>query len=254
MDIALTLRKVEEQVADLESQILLCVIASTSVVVLIQDLTVRRCQEKAKVHLSRGQKNLALSQLKSKKTLEEVLQKRVGVDDQLRSILRSIDQAKSDVEIMSAYETATSTLHNVLAHPSLDRDHIDKVTDSLSDAMADQAEIDDAIRSVDVVGSKASEIDEDELERELEGLINDEKESKGETKPELEGKVENPVTEPSGVSSGQHAVTADTDKERQDAADEWQKRYEDALQRRKEEAARAEDERLKPEDRRIAAE
>lgn len=58
-----------------------------------------RCQDKAKAHLSKSQRSLAMSWLRSKKALEDLLDKRLGVADQLRGVLRSIDQARGDVEV-----------------------------------------------------------------------------------------------------------------------------------------------------------
>lgn len=42
-----------------------------------------------------------MSQLRTKKALEEVLDKRAGVVEQLRGVLRGIDQASSDAEVQS---------------------------------------------------------------------------------------------------------------------------------------------------------
>jgi hypothetical protein len=43
-----------------------------------------------------------MSQLRTKTALEEVLDKRAGVVEQLRSVLRGIDQASSDAEVRSS--------------------------------------------------------------------------------------------------------------------------------------------------------
>ncbi len=48
--------------------------------------------DKAKAHLSQSQRFTAMSWLRSKKALEDLLDKRLGVADQLRGVLRSIDQ------------------------------------------------------------------------------------------------------------------------------------------------------------------
>lgn len=58
-----------------------------------------RCQVKARSYLSSGQRNVAMSQLRTKKALEEVLEKRSGVVEQLRGVIRGIDQASSDAEV-----------------------------------------------------------------------------------------------------------------------------------------------------------
>jgi len=87
-------------------------------------------------------------------------------------------------QIIKAYETSTSTLRAVLADPALQRDRVDATMDALADALADQQEIDEAIQSggqLAVAGSHAgAEVDEDELEKELQGLVDDKKREEGE--------------------------------------------------------------------------
>ena len=148
--------------------------------------------------------------------MESVLEKRVGAAEQLRTVLRGIDNAQGDVEvslhsetdpnrvgrglimagtlqIIKAYETSTATLRTVLADPALQRDKVDATMEALSDALADQEEIDQAIQSGGlsaVAGtSMGGDVDEDELERELQGLVEDkQKEDESERVAEKERK------------------------------------------------------------------
>jgi charged multivesicular body protein 7 len=62
-------------------------------------LSFYRAQTKAAHHLNLKQKNVALSYLRSKKQLESVLDKQVGAAEQLRSVLRGIENAHGDVEV-----------------------------------------------------------------------------------------------------------------------------------------------------------
>jgi hypothetical protein len=62
-------------------------------------LTFGSCQTKAKRHLGLSQKSIAMSYLRSKKQLEDVLDKRVGAAEQLRTVLHGIEQAKGNVEV-----------------------------------------------------------------------------------------------------------------------------------------------------------
>lgn len=57
------------------------------------------CNFKAKQYLSRGQKTLALEQLRTKRLAEEGLTRSLGVMSQLRTVVQNIDQAKSDIEV-----------------------------------------------------------------------------------------------------------------------------------------------------------
>ena len=75
---------------------------------------------------------------------------------------------------MKAYESSTATLRALLAHPSLQRDAVERTFDALADANADARELDDAVRSgIDLavgVGASAVE-DEDEINAELAALV-----------------------------------------------------------------------------------
>lgn len=73
---------------------------------------------------------------------------------------------------MRSYESSTATLRAILAHPSLQRESIDATMDALAEANADAREVDDAVRIAgDVAIGVADMADEDELEKELNGLI-----------------------------------------------------------------------------------
>jgi charged multivesicular body protein 7 len=70
------------------------------------------------------------------------------------------------------YESSTATLRALLAHPSLQRDAVERTFDALADANADAQELDEAVRSgmdaaVGVVGSLD---DEDDIKAELAAL------------------------------------------------------------------------------------
>ena len=73
---------------------------------------------------------------------------------------------------MKAYESSTVTLRALLAHPSLQRDAVERTFNALADANADAQELDEAVRSgMDVaVGVVVSPDDEDEIEAELAAL------------------------------------------------------------------------------------
>lgn len=74
---------------------------------------------------------------------------------------------------MKSYESSTTTLRTLLAHPSLQRDTIDQTLDALAAANADAKHVDDAIRmGGDIAMAEAGiEIDDAELEAELAKLV-----------------------------------------------------------------------------------
>ena len=225
------------------------------------EILTSRCQQKAKHHLSLSQKSIALSHLKSKKQLEDLLLKRIGATQQLEAVLRSIDQAKGDIEIMAAYTTSTSTLKTILANPALDLDHVEKTTEELAEVMANQEEVDSAIRvGGQVAVGTSGEVDDDELKRELEAMVNDEKEAQAaamasrvvEKEKEARRVAEKEkIVQKAAEKPAPTAATKEPAREsRETGADAeaervWRERYEEAQQRTKEEKERAEVERMR---------
>jgi charged multivesicular body protein 7 len=250
-----------------------------------------RCQAKAKAHLSNGQKALAMTYLRSKKQLEDVLLKRVGAAEQLRGVIRSIDQAKGDVEvsihdppttttqadttsqILSAYSSATSTLSTILANPLLSPDHIASTTDALADVLADQHEIDEAVRLGGEVAVRAGgvevDLDDEALAAELEGLVEEEKRGQRDKEErervdakerEGRGKVVQPETKVPDVVQAVQPDSVRPEVTRQQVQvqprheQSWEEVHEDAQAREREERERAEIERMKRDERRQVAE
>lgn len=93
---------------------------------------------------------------------------------------------------MAAYRTSTSTLRTLLSHPSLSLEHIEATTDELAEVMANQQEVDEAVRIGGEIatGSSAVVVDEGELADELEELVREEKEKLAREQKEKEEKKE----------------------------------------------------------------
>lgn len=73
---------------------------------------------------------------------------------------------------MKSYDSSATTLRTILAHPSLQRDNIDKTMDALAEANIDAREVDDAVRlSGDVALGTDGIVDDDELEAEWKALV-----------------------------------------------------------------------------------
>ena len=73
---------------------------------------------------------------------------------------------------MKSYDLSAITLRTILAHPSLQRDSIDKTMDALAEANLDAREVDDAVRmSGDVALGMDNIVDDDELEAEWKALV-----------------------------------------------------------------------------------
>jgi len=73
---------------------------------------------------------------------------------------------------MKSYDSSAITLRAILAHPSLQRDSIDKTMDALAEANLDAREVDDAVRmSGDIALGTDGIVDDDELEVEWKVLV-----------------------------------------------------------------------------------
>lgn len=158
------------------------------------------CSRKASAALQQKRKPVALSYLRSRKQLEEQLNKRLGSLSTLESTFLTVEAAAGDIEacthfvcldiqvskntprqqIMKSYESSTATLRAILAHPSLERSSIDKTMEALAEANADAKEMDDAVRLGGDLALGVEEIaDEAELEEEWKAML---KEMKAESR------------------------------------------------------------------------
>jgi charged multivesicular body protein 7 len=129
---------------------------------------------------------MAMSYLRSRKQLEDLLSKRLRSLETVQATLVQVESAAGDIEvrydlssvtlhtehfqIMKAYETSTMTLKNLLAHLTLNRVNIDETMEAMAEAAADHAEIDEAIKfgGKGVATASGDTIDEEDLQKELE--------------------------------------------------------------------------------------
>ena len=181
---------------------------------------------------------------------------------------------------MEVYETSNTTLRSILSNPTLGREHVTRTTDDLADTIADQQEIEDAIRTGGAIASApaAGEIDEDDLTAELDAMVKDETERKELERMEGEkaqaaaaAKQNTPAAQvPAetlaleeelqrkakilGMTAEKASTSGEVEQIGVDEQREWEQRYGDAQQRQRGERQRAEDERRRREAGRVAAE
>ncbi|KAI0064539.1 hypothetical protein BV25DRAFT_1881811 [Artomyces pyxidatus] len=134
---------------------------------------IESCTEKASAALRQKHKDLALSYVRSRKQLQDLLRQRLGSLENLQSTLMSVEAAANDIQIMSTYKSSTTTLRTLLAHPSLQRETVEQTLDALASASADAREVDDAIRVGGelAIADAGLEMGDDELEAELAALV-----------------------------------------------------------------------------------
>jgi charged multivesicular body protein 7 len=89
---------------------------------------------------------------------------------------------------MKSYESSTTTLRAILAHPSLQRYKIDETMDAMTSASADARDVGEAIG---MGGDVAFETDGLELGEELEALVKElEREREGDAEKDIRGRLE----------------------------------------------------------------
>ncbi|KAF8911959.1 hypothetical protein CPB84DRAFT_1760878 [Gymnopilus junonius] len=133
---------------------------------------IEECTRKASSALQQKRKPAALNYLRSRKHLEDLLHKRLASLGTLESAFITVEAAAGDVEIMKSYESSTATLRAILAHPSLERSHIDQTMEALAEANINAREVDDALRIGGNVALGVDEIvDDAELEEEWRQMV-----------------------------------------------------------------------------------
>jgi len=105
----------------------------------------------------------ALIFLKRKKRLEGILSKRLQAIDNLNQILETIDDARTDQEILEAYKYGTASIKSATAGMTVES--VQQVMNDVYDTLADQKEIDEAL----VANFETAEQDT-EMEAELKQL------------------------------------------------------------------------------------
>lgn len=129
--------------------------------------------EKARACVKKNQRRQAAYALRTRKHLEDVLQKRTHSLDMLSSILFRIQASETDTQILQSYKLGANTLASIMATKGTDGkevlslNEVEKTMDQIADAFADQQEVDDAISA----GAGTGEVSDDELMAELDALM-----------------------------------------------------------------------------------
>ncbi|KAG8806326.1 hypothetical protein FRC17_005079 [Serendipita sp. 399] len=142
------------------------------------EASIRSRTSQIKAALLASRKEIAKLQLSSRKALEALLNQRVQTLTTLSTALSSIDQAHSDAAILKAYETSSKVLKEILSKPELQRERVDEVMEKLREGMEGAEEVRRAVEEGgwEVVEAAGAGVDEDELQKELEEIVRQEKE------------------------------------------------------------------------------
>ncbi|SPO27494.1 uncharacterized protein UTRI_10611 [Ustilago trichophora] len=148
-----TLHRLDQQIHSLETQI---ISRNTQI----------------KTALRNNAKSQATSYLRSRKALEQVLEKRMAVRENMATVMMKIEQAQSDVDVMRAYRASSEVLKSVLGREELRLENVEKTMEGLQEALVGQREVDEVIRGESAVDG----VDEEELLQELKALEEEKRE------------------------------------------------------------------------------
>lgn len=124
---------------------------------------------------------LAKKYLLTKKTLDSIMEKHVQHIHQLETILLQVSSAKTEAQILQAYDIGSKTLDQVLKKENLNVERVDKTMEYVQEVLDKQKDIDLAMSQwQDDLGPAYNE---DELEQELQKLG-------AETRPEKVSAIE----------------------------------------------------------------
>ncbi|CAJ0748803.1 5813_t:CDS:2 [Entrophospora sp. SA101] len=184
--------KLKLEITELDCNIITIKETSRKLLEQIQDIETRIKELKtaASKYISLKQKALAMRDLRKKLLLDKILVKRINSLETVETILLKIQEAVSDAEIIEGYKAGADALQNTLAISGLSIDKVDETMDHLQEVLADQKEIDDAMKSgQDSILDAALNNDvDDELEKELEDLLAAEEERRA-----LKEEVKQPI-------------------------------------------------------------
>jgi hypothetical protein len=125
-------------------------------------------QEQIKTCLLEKKKQNAMYHLKQKKNLESIVQKRIASLETLEILLHKINSTHTDIEILDAYKAGSKTLSEILGRQELQIDNVEATMENLQDALQDQQDLENAMNF-------GIEVDDGDLEKELDGLVEAEK-------------------------------------------------------------------------------
>jgi charged multivesicular body protein 7 len=139
--------------------------------------------QSAKKYLQSKNETLAKASLRRKALASSTLDQRLKSVERLEEMLNKIDEAETNVALLSAMEQASRALKGINQKVG-GVEAVDKIMDGWQDAVDDANEVDEALRT----GARLdSAVDEEEVDEELEKMMEDEKRKEKE-KEELEVK------------------------------------------------------------------
>ncbi|KAL8944604.1 MAG: hypothetical protein Q9211_000529 [Gyalolechia sp. 1 TL-2023] len=128
---------------------------------------IRALKEKSQSAVEKKNRSSALAALRSKRSAESVLSRRVGTLAQLEEVYGRIEQASDQITMLQVMRGSTAVLRSLNAKIGGTQD-VEDVLDGLKEEMGKVEEIGTVINQA---GQESNAINEDEVDEELEALM-----------------------------------------------------------------------------------
>ncbi|XP_070539870.1 charged multivesicular body protein 7-like [Ptychodera flava] len=127
------------------------------------------------INLKKGLKTLAKNLLRQKRSIQRTMENKQIALENMETLLRRIQETETDKMIIDAYKAGSAALKQTLHINELTPDAIDDALGEVQDVMEDYQEVSDAMSHGNFSVDEIAGINKDELERELEELLAEEK-------------------------------------------------------------------------------
>ncbi|XP_063231773.1 charged multivesicular body protein 7 isoform X2 [Bacillus rossius redtenbacheri] len=124
-------------------------------------------RDQAREYLRRGMRHMAKSCLRKRRQLDQCAEKRLSALENVRHLLARLQDTESDAQVLEAYRTGVSALRRALGEAGLTEDTAATAVLQVQEVLDVHDEINAALSQP--IGSSV----EEDLERELEGLLGD---------------------------------------------------------------------------------
>ncbi|KAI7884696.1 hypothetical protein K492DRAFT_214110 [Lichtheimia hyalospora FSU 10163] len=126
-------------------------------------------------HYRAKRKAQALYAHKRKKHIMEILDRRLRSLETMEMMLLKIETSQNDLQVVRAFNMGADALQSILSKEDLSLATVDEAMFKVQKAFEDQKEVEDAIvMGTEEANNRVSELDDDELEKELEDLQREE--------------------------------------------------------------------------------
>ncbi|KAI9321073.1 Snf7-domain-containing protein [Dichotomocladium elegans] len=144
----------------------------------------------AKQHYAEKRKPQALYAFRRKKHMMDILDRRLKSLETMETMLLRIEASQNDLQVVQAFNIGADALQSVLRDGKLSVATVDEAMLKVQEAFEDQKEVEDAINMGAEQASKFTDVDDDELEKELQELERQQEDVSLATSPPLRKTVQ----------------------------------------------------------------